>query len=409
MYGQRPFPQPIPYHAPSIPWVRTHGEPQTPKSRTRPATMRLGLMRPPSVIAPSRPSPLRNVPNEIALEIVELALRYQSQKNPTALALVSRRFNDLVCKLIYRNVTLDSLARIARFNRAVHLKSTEFLATHVDALAVTTQEHYTNEARVQLEEIVAACTGLRTLAIPRPGVLASNLISVTRPTELIIQKFDAMTPFEWDPPFAVTVVESPASHVSQNLKRLRICEPGQAWHSPLATLEFFGALEGLTHLALTRHVRSGWHIPSPTNDNIFASEIQMLLQTRPKLRMLVVSLYPVSWPKLVPLGTTLCSVECLCKALGRLAQQDNRLVLLATGWETVTSDDNMTLHPAQNHGGDRLGNVCFWDSWKMSDKRVVSFATCWEPEILPNGVKWTYGAELLEGHDFWGNWVGMPD
>ncbi|KAJ7270024.1 hypothetical protein B0H12DRAFT_1229281 [Mycena haematopus] len=362
----------------------------------------------------SRGSPLRDIPIEIGLEIIELSLL---STPPTTLALVSKRFNALVCKIIYRTIILDDIFRIALFHRTVSLKSPEFLSTHVLALAVTSRTRYTVEARNQLEYIVAACTGLRTLAIPRPAILASSMTSRTQPTELIIQKFDAVTPFEWDPPFAHDLVDSPAPHISQNLTHLRICEPGEVFHSPLASLEFFGPLAGLTHLALARHVNAE-NAERTLNDGVFVKEIQKILETRPSLEMLVVSLFPVRWPLSTRVATSLCGHSCICKALIRVANADKRLVILATGWDTLVPDHFSSLtfnHPHANHGSTRLGNMSFWENWRMSDKRVVSFATGWEPEILlQDSRKWTYPTvpkELIGGHNFWENWAKatLPD
>ncbi|KAF7362258.1 hypothetical protein MVEN_00572200 [Mycena venus] len=403
MYGQRSqtLPQPM-FNSPMIQRAQTHGYSLPKKSRGRAVPVR-GVMS----SAPARASPLRDIPTEIGLEIVELALLSTPS---TILALVSKKFNALVCKMIYKTVILDRLSRITLFHRTVLSKSLEFLGTHVLTLAVTSRS-YTTEARIQLEQIVAACTGLRTLAIPRPGILASGVISRTRPIELIIQKFDAMTPFEWDPLFAQEIVVSPAARISQNLTRLRICEPGQVWHSPLETLEFFGSLPGLTHLALARHVNPYGGL----NDGAFVSEIRTLLETRPELKMLIVSLFPAAWPRQVPATFSLCGHSCICKALIRLADTDKRLVVLATGWDTLLEPDKdprSPFPPHVNHGSARLGVVSFWENWRMSDKRVVAFTTGWEPEIVADAVKWTYPTvptELSDGSNFWGNWLTLPN
>ncbi|KAF8178656.1 hypothetical protein K438DRAFT_1844179 [Mycena galopus ATCC 62051] len=407
MYRQQlnPFPQPtINNHI--MRRAHTNANPLPKKSRAAPASVRRSAMT--TLAAGPRLLPGRDIPTEIGLQIIEFALPFTS---PTSIALVSKKFNALACKIVYRTVILDSLLRITLFHQSVLLKSSEFLRTHVFSLAVTSKTLYTTQARNQLENIVAACTGLRILAIPRPGVLAASMTSGTRPIDLIIQKFDAMTPFEWDPPFAHDVPDSPASHLSHNLTRLRICEPGQVFHSPCKILEFFGPLAGLTHLALARHVS-----PEKTlNDGVFVSDIRTILRTRPGLKMLVVSLFPVHWPNSTRVSTSLCGHGCICKALIRVADADKRLVVLATGWDTVLEKGDVqlgTLPPHVDHGGTRLGNMGFWDNWRMSDKRVVSFATGWEPEILQDAVEWTYPTvwkELLGAHNFWENWLTLPD
>ncbi|KAJ6593461.1 hypothetical protein B0H19DRAFT_1090411 [Mycena capillaripes] len=361
MYGQlHPFPL---QHVPSRTSMIPHRNPLPRESRARGGTTQMP-------VAPALASrgQMPDIPTEIGLEIIELALIATSS---STLSAVSKKFNALVCKIIYKTVVLNRLSRIALFHRTVRSKSLEFLEAHVRCLAVTSTS-YTPEARIQLEEIVAACTGLRTIAIPRPGILTSAAISATRPSELIIQKFDAMTPFEWDPLFD-EAVDSPAARISQNITHLRICEPGAAWHSPLATLEFFGPLAGLTHLALARSVNPRRN----PNDALFVAEVRTLLDTRPGLKMLVVNLFPARWPEPTLTTATLCSHNCLCKALIRVA--DKRLVVLATGWDSVMEQDAQwlsgfrpTFPPPANHGSSRLGSVSFWENWRMSDRRVVS-------------------------------------
>ncbi|KAJ6631601.1 hypothetical protein B0H10DRAFT_1753956, partial [Mycena sp. CBHHK59/15] len=223
------------------------------------------------------------IPVDIGLDILELAL---IETPPTTLLLVSKAFNALVSTIIYKTVVLDSLQKVALFHRTIASKPPDFLATHVKTLAVTA-ERYTSEARTQLEDIIAACNGLRTLVIPRPGVLAATRDPRATPTELVIQKFDAVTPFEWDPPFA-HAAERPAAHLSAALTHLRVCEPGDVWHAPRAMLEFFGALPRLTHLTLARHVNA----PNEQNDDVFVVDVRALLEARPALQMLVVSLFP---------------------------------------------------------------------------------------------------------------------
>ncbi|KAJ7502989.1 hypothetical protein B0H11DRAFT_2188108 [Mycena galericulata] len=364
----------------------------------------------PTVPVASRSSPLLDMPTEIGLEIMELALMATPS---TTLAVVCKGFNALVAKILYKTVVLDSLEAIALFDRTVKSKPAGFLETHVRTLAVTVNSRlYSKKARVELEEIVAACTGLRTLAIPGPGILTSALISQTRPVELIIQKFDACTPFEWDPLFD-QVSESPAAHLCTPVTHIRICEPATVWHSPLESLEFFGPLPHLTHLALARSVSAEPNL----NDRVFVEEIRDILASRKALKMLVVHIFPARWPKPTRAACSLCSHSCLCKRLLRVAETDNRLVLLTAGWNTLVEEDpcgfpdfESTSPPHANHGSWRPGSRSFWENWRMSDKRVVSLTTGWEPEVLQDAMQWTYFsllAQLRERHDFWARWL-MP-
>ncbi|KAJ6589879.1 hypothetical protein DFH09DRAFT_1140338 [Mycena vulgaris] len=366
----------------------------------------------PLVASRTLAAPLLAMPAEIGLEIMELALMDTPART---LAVVSKSFSALVSNIIYKTVVLGSLSAIALFHRTVRSKAPEFFEKHVRTLAVTAPD-YNPMARAQLEEIVAACSGVRTLAIPRPGILVSPLTPQISLHELTLEKFDAMTPFEWDPQFGVAA-QSPAAHLSARLTHLRICEPTDAWHSPLETLEFFGALPDLTHLALARAITRQDFSMHP-NDGVFIAEIGALLARRPPLRMLVVSLFPARWPKPTRAACSLCHPACLCKALGRLARADRRLVVLIAGWDTLVEQDDRgvpefdsTAPRHVNHGSGRPGCVNFWDNWRMSDKRMVSLAAGWEPEVLPGAVPWSYPAvpiHLRERHVFWGNWM-MPD
>ncbi|KAJ7772113.1 hypothetical protein DFH07DRAFT_216502 [Mycena maculata] len=378
------------------------------KSKTR-APQRLTSVLPVAPVA--QRAPLLDVPTEIGLEILELAL-IATPSAAATLATVSKRFSALVANIIYKTVILGSLEAIALFNRTVRSKPAIFLETHVRTLAITCSSSYDTKARVQLEEIVAACTGVRILAIPRPGILTSALISRTRPAQLIIQNFDACTPFEWDPLFD-QAPESPAAHLSTPLTHLRICEPGIVWHSPGSTLDFFGPLPHLTHLALARSIS-----PEPNfNDRVFVQEICTILASRAGLKMLVVSIYPARWPKPTRAACSLCSHSCLCKALIRVSETDKRLVLLTAGWDTLVEEDpfgfpdlRSTSPPFANHGSWRPGWRSFWENWRMSDKRIVSLASGWEPEISPDAVRWMYPSlpvQLRERRNFWENWLVM--
>ncbi|KAJ7686524.1 hypothetical protein B0H17DRAFT_1071863 [Mycena rosella] len=358
-------------------------------------------------------APLLEMPAEIALEIMELAL---INTRMSTLAIVSKKFSALVSNIIYKTVVLRSLEAITLFHRTVRSKAPGFLYAHVRALTVCAP-YYDSMARAQLEEIVAACSGVRTLAIPRPGILASPLISWTIPSdtsfELILEAFDAVTPFMWDPLFDVAAA-SPAAHLCARLTHLRICQPTTLWHSPLETLAFFGPLPRLTHLALARALCRQDALSHP-NDGAFLAEVRALLARRPPLRMLVVSLFPARWPKPTRAACSLCHPACLCRALGDLARADRRLVLLTVGWDTLVEEDPLgnpdfegTAPPYANHGGGRPGCVSFWDNWRMSDKRTVSLATGWEPEILPDAVEWSYAAvpdQLRGRHNFWEHWL----
>ncbi|KAJ6631612.1 hypothetical protein B0H10DRAFT_1979609 [Mycena sp. CBHHK59/15] len=222
----------------------------------------------------SRTTPLLEIPTELGFEIIELAI---TQTPFSVLASVSKAFNALVSSIIYKTVIIDSVQTMSLFYRTVKI--------HIKTLAITLEpERFTLAKRIELEEIIASCKGLRTLALPRPGVLAATLSPTHRTTHCPAKHCLHAAP-----------LERPAAHLSASLTHLRICEPGEAWHAPLSVLEFFGGLPHLTHLA--------WRLCA-------------LLVSRPKLKMLIVSIFPAHWPYYFDQMTP-----------RRLA--DSRLVLLA--------------------------------------------------------------------------------
>ncbi|KAJ7935104.1 hypothetical protein B0H13DRAFT_1949694 [Mycena leptocephala] len=237
----------------------TQVQPAAHKTRARALSLAL--------IAASKTAPLLDIPTELGLEILELGLTHTTF---STLAAVSKAFSALIA-------------------------IPDFLDTHIKTLAVTIEPwRFTPAARRELESIIAACTGIRAVSVTRPGILAQSLSHLrphyTFPSEVTIQAFDAITPFEWEHSDGATP-PCPAAHLSSSLTHLRISEPGDTWHSPLSILAFFGSTPHLTHLSLARRMDA-----NTDNDQVFVDEVSVLLASRANLRMLVVRIFPAQWP-----------------------------------------------------------------------------------------------------------------
>ncbi|KAJ7686523.1 hypothetical protein B0H17DRAFT_1071862 [Mycena rosella] len=296
----------------------TQMQPSAHKSRARALSLAL--------IAASRTAPLLDIPTELGLEILELGLTHTSF---TTLSAVSKAFSALVSSILYRHVVLDSVEDVSLFYRTVQSKSPIFLETHIKTLAVTIEPwRFAPATHIELERIVAACTGLRALSLPRPGILAESLSHHRNlPSEVSFQSFDIPAPSGWGnapigPPGST---HSPAAQLSASLTHLRISEPGDAWHSPLSILEFFGPTPHLTHLALARRMDA-----NADNDEVFVDEVSALLASRPRLRMLVVSVFPAQWP-CYSFHPAPAASSTIWEALSSVAKADNRLILVAGG------------------------------------------------------------------------------
>ncbi|KAF7362256.1 hypothetical protein MVEN_00572000 [Mycena venus] len=251
------------------------------------------------------------------------------------------------------------------FYRTVKSKSPEFLEI-VKTLAVTIEPwRFTSATRIELEAIVAACTGLRALSVTRPGILGEPLSHRTLhralPSEVTIQSFDANPPFEWvraSSEAALAAPPSTAAHLSASITHLRISEPGDTWHSPLAILAFFGSVPHLTHLALARRMDA-----NTDNDQVFVDELCALLAGRRNLKMIVVRIFPAHWPLYLDSGAANSGAESssIWAALACVAEADNRLVLVSAGFESRTESEHVPMTRVGNRGA-------FSDFWERSRK-----------------------------------------
>jgi hypothetical protein len=329
----------------------TQVQPAAHKTRARALSLAL--------IAASKTAPLLDIPTELGLEILELGLTHTTF---STLAAVSKAFSALIASILYRHVVLDSLETMSYFYRTTKSKSPDFLDTHIKTLAVTIEPwRFTPAARRELESIIAACTGIRAVSVTRPGILAQSLSHLrphyTFPSEVTIQAFDAITPFEWECSDGATP-PCPAAHLSSSLTHLRISEPGDTWHSPLSILAFFGSTPHLTHLSLARRMDA-----NTDNDQVFVDEVSVLLASRANLRMLVVRIFPAQWPYYF--DPTVTAVDSsIWAALESVAAADTRLILVPAGFDRHTEGVSWAHVPAKQGGCQGR----FHDFWESSRK-----------------------------------------
>jgi len=262
-----------------------------------------------SLRATSCPSLLLNIPAELTLIILELAIR---ECKPSTLAVVSKAISAYIDHIIYRTVVLNDLKTIHLFAWTTRRRSPSFMAEHVKSLAVTlTPEHYRRGSSSVISEIIAACTGVRKLAVPschHPISLPSVLTQHDGLSELTIQSYDEAQSSDF-PVFT----RSPT--------HLRICEPSDAWCSPLSMLESFGPLPDLRYLELSRRTNA-----NEENDAIFVSEILRILDINPRLKTMVIRIFPQSWwsAEQVPdiTGSTIWAL------MQSVVEHDSRVILL---------------------------------------------------------------------------------
>ncbi|KAK7057579.1 hypothetical protein R3P38DRAFT_2841834 [Favolaschia claudopus] len=320
-----------------------------PAHKTRARALSLAL------VAASRTAPLLDIPTELGLEILELALTHTPF---TILFAVSKSFSALISTILYRHIVLDSLQTLSLFSRTAKSKSPEFLDAHIKTLTVEIEPwRFNAAARIELERVVAACTGLRALAVSRPGVLCHSLSYPTLPralpSEVTIQSFDAS---------AAPSASSHAAHLSASITHLRISEPGDTWHSPLSILAFFGSTPHLTHLALARRMDA-----NIDNDQVFANELRYLLANRRNLKMIVVRVFPAHWPQYCDdsypgaAGTVSAESSSIWAALATVAEFDKRLILVSAGFKNRGVDSVVYEESVVPRVGRRRGFSDFWE------------------------------------------------
>ncbi|KAG5342619.1 hypothetical protein C0989_012124 [Termitomyces sp. Mn162] len=201
------------------------------------------------------------------------------------LALVSRIFRRVLDVILYRTVVLDSTETLQLFHRTIQLKRPTFFADHVLRIVVT---DYNVASHRYLNDIIAACSGLRSLVIP--SYKWSQIFLTESPP--LDKSLQSITLRSFDPSNITNQRSSrlPAMGFS-NLTHLRICEPADVWCSPTTIVEAFGPLPHLSHLQFARRANA-----NQGNDERFALSISSLLATRSSLKMLVVGIFPAAFP-----------------------------------------------------------------------------------------------------------------
>ncbi|KAJ7594919.1 hypothetical protein C8J56DRAFT_821993 [Mycena floridula] len=234
--------------------------------------------------------PLFTLPAELILDILELSL---VSSKPSVLACICRTVKTFIEAIIYRTVVLSAPKTVTLFHRTAEAKSASFLASHVKKLVVTSNVVPHSQQARQIWEILTACRGLKTLALPagfHPITLASILSAPCHEalSELTIQACD-----ELDQAGRVTSLHYPTKFIlspsASYLTHLRICEPSQGWCSPASILDAFGPLPNLTHLQLARRINA-----NEENDALFMEDVTQILQSF-GLKVLIISIYAPAW------------------------------------------------------------------------------------------------------------------
>ncbi|KAK1225728.1 hypothetical protein PQX77_011348 [Marasmius sp. AFHP31] len=265
-----------------------------------------------SVVASRTPPPLLNLPAELVLDILELCLK---DNKPSTLAILCKAVCSFVDAILYRTVVLESRETINLFHRTTLSKSPTFFATHVKKLVLA---HNPSAESIQFRrilDIVSPCTGLRSLVLPS-GYEKPAIQSIMRSVrsdglaEILIHSNQGLRTFDADatrPDYTL-----PVTH-------LRICEPGDGFVAPCSLLSAFGSLPRLSHLQLSRRINS-----NEDNDEVFVDDVAHILQTRPELTMLVVSVFSLPWTPAPASDVTESSIWAM---LDDLAKRDRRLLV----------------------------------------------------------------------------------
>ncbi|PFH52141.1 hypothetical protein AMATHDRAFT_57492 [Amanita thiersii Skay4041] len=225
----------------------------------------------------SRYSPLLNLPSELILGIIQLALL---ECKPTQLAAISKGVKQLVDAIVYHTVVLDNPTIFLLFYRTVTSAKSAHLAGHVRNLIFT----WTPYSFCSVKHLVSTCTSLRSLSLPSSTAIDHVALNGEGPYEITIESFDRPIDYLFSP--HQTALCPPYAGVSKALTHLRICEPSDAWHSPNSILNSFGPLPNLTHLHLARQTNG-----NEENDEVFVRELASVLRSRPMLKLLIVSIY----------------------------------------------------------------------------------------------------------------------
>ncbi|KAK0212427.1 hypothetical protein DFS33DRAFT_1281422 [Desarmillaria ectypa] len=223
-------------------------------------------------------SPLLALPAELIIDIITLAL-IESKTN--ALATICKDMTCFFNTILYRTVSLSSTRPVSLLYQAS--RSNPSLTTHIRHFTVSGNTVLDAQGWGRVWEIISWAKGLLSLSLKegyQPSSLASILADPSHESlsAVTIQRFDAPSA-----PVVGSPCVAPITH-------LRICEPSDQWHSPYEILSSFGSLPALTHLQLCRRVNG-----NEENDLTFVEEVLSILRDRPRLRTLVVTVFPQMW------------------------------------------------------------------------------------------------------------------
>ncbi|KAG6841421.1 hypothetical protein C0991_011315 [Blastosporella zonata] len=207
---------------------------------------------------------ISRLPTELFLLILEHAIL---QCKPKDVALVSQAFRRGIDVILYRTVVIDSLKTLQLFHRTIQSKKPSFFADHVKNIVVIDHDIAPHS---YFSDILAACSGTRSLVIPS---------SSTRPGNLWAKNYTKDHGSITRPPATMGLLDA--------LTHVRFCEPADIWCSPTAMVEALGALPNLSHLNFARRINA-----NQANDKMFVRSISDVLVSRPILKMLVVSIFP---------------------------------------------------------------------------------------------------------------------
>ncbi|KAL0571551.1 hypothetical protein V5O48_010412 [Marasmius crinis-equi] len=265
-----------------------------------------------SLLAPRTPPPLLNLPAELVLDILELCLK---ENRPSTLTVVCKAISGFVDAILYRIVVLDSRETVNLFHRTTLSKPPTFFATHVKKLVLAYNPSVDSIQFRRVLDIVAPCSGLRSLVLPsgyeKPAIQSIlHALSSDGLAEILIHSHQGLRTFD----AGTTRLDYtlPVTH-------LRVCEPGDGFVAPCSLLSAFGSLPRLSHLQLARRINS-----NEDNDQVFVDDVVHILETRPELTMLVVSIFPLSWS---PTPQASVIESSIWDMLQKLSKRDKRLLV----------------------------------------------------------------------------------
>ncbi|KAF9031244.1 hypothetical protein BDZ89DRAFT_1064111 [Hymenopellis radicata] len=202
----------------------------------------------------------------------------QQRRMRSTLATVSKDITRVLNTILYHTVTLETARRATLFARAAHVNPSLLAhVRHLNIMATNLKSH----TWADVWGILPQCKGLLSVTLSDGDQVPAltTCLAAKRPdilSSVTVRQFSDI-PLSAQPSAATS------------LARLRVCEPSDMWHAPSDILTSFGGPH-LSHLQLARRVNG-----NEENDEIFAEEVKQILLDQPRLKTLVVSLFPSSW------------------------------------------------------------------------------------------------------------------